>query len=135
MSINISEHNSKYMETNLIASMIDELKDEMCGVIEKLREEMNTEIKNKNEENKNLKEQNQNLITEISKFRQEINDIKKIVKPKDYEPDIFKASEQGKLDSIGYLVEIEHIDATKSKDNSGWTPLHKASMSSSVISA
>ena len=49
-------------------------------------------------------------------------------KPNDYEPDIFKASKNGQLTSIQWLIEQENINKNK-RDSEFNTPIHIASMS------
>ena len=46
-------------------------------------------------------------------------------KPKDFEPDIFKACKEGKLKSVQWLIEKEKINKNQ-KDEKGNTPIHIA---------
>ena len=68
-------------------------------------------------------------------YEREINELKKelqtkikqgIVKPSDFESDICKAAEEGKLTSIKYLVKQCHADV-ETKDWCGYTPINNAS--------
>ena len=71
-------------------------------------------------------EQNQNEVKNINK---------NLFKPKDLEPDIFKACKEGKLTSVEWLIEKENVDKNIKVDksdykNSIWkddTPIHIAS--------
>ena len=68
------------------------------------------------------------LHQEISKIRNELNTYKYPPiksQPNDYEPDAFRAAKEGKLSSIRYLYEIEHIDKNIRNENNN-TPLHIA---------
>ena len=67
----------------------------------------------------------ENEITELEKKKTKFTPVTE--KPPDFEPDICKAAENGKLSSVQYLVEIEKINV-EAKNSSGCTPLHYASL-------
>ena len=62
---------------------------------------------------------------EIDELKNEIEELKKSTFF-DFESDIHKAAENGKLSSIKYLVEQCRVNV-EAKDNDGWTPLICAS--------
>ena len=70
-------------------------------------------------------------INVLSKFTyislcKRIGELNVTQKPSDFEPDICKAAEEGKLSSVQYLFEIEGINV-ETNDSYGWTPLHYVS--------
>ena len=71
-------------------------------------------------------ESNHNEIYNYLFSKQTTNDFLPIQeKPKDYEPNIFKACEEGKLTSVQWLIEKEKVNKNK-KDEFGYTPLKYA---------
>ena len=80
------------------------------------------ELQNKSKEN----DENKNKRAEIKEItlRKEIKTFFSPVteKPSDFESDICKAAEEGKLTSVQFLVERYHVNA-KSKRNCGCTPM------------
>ena len=77
------------------------------------------EIKQKDQEIQKLKLQIKNSETKI--YFQPISE-----KPKDFESNIFKASKEGKLTSVQWLIEKENVDQNKTYTND--KPIHVASM-------
>ena len=95
---------------------------------------MNEELNKEKDENKNLAERD--FGYEIGELKKEIEKIKKatglridIEKPSDFESDICKAAEEGKLTSIQYLYEACHANV-EAKDIKGCTPINIASINS-----
>ena len=84
---------------------------------------------------------------EIEKLKQEINDNFDFVfhptseKPKDYEPDIFKACKEGKMPSVYWLIEKEKEDQNKKVEEEhrllniykNDTPIHIASQNGHLL--
>ena len=105
-----------------------------------------TNIKNEIDQNMNktlqyFQEEIETLKTNQQLIKEQINDNRNLIKfphllekPKDYESDIFKACEEGKLSSVQWLIEIEKVDKNKIKNNGLYlifgrndSPIHIAS--------
>ena len=82
----------------------------------------------------------------IEKLKQEIKTLYQLFipdteKPKDYEPDIFKACKEGKLTSVQYLLEQENEDPYKTVETSNDelkiyendTPIHIATQNGHIL--
>ena len=82
---------------------------------------------------KELKENDAQIdyFFEIKEKDKEIEELKKEIKrytkPDDFVYDIFEATENGKLSSVKYLINVMKTDPNIKNDNNGWTPLHYAS--------
>ena len=100
------------------------------------------EIKQKNSEIEILKQQNMELQLNQSSGKPIFYPITE--KPKDFEPNIFKACKEGKLTSVQWLIEKENIDKNKRVENEEYyeilrgdsvnnTPIHIASINGHLL--
>ena len=109
---------------DLISLLILFTNCKFCATIGELYSEQNALVNPDYEyEIKKLNEKIELFSTSYTTKRPEFHPVN--IKPEDYEPDIIKAVDEGKLTSVQYLIEHENFPVNK-LGNQGYNALHEA---------